>query len=1232
MKRSLKYGERDYSFGRTMMTLRMTMKLMQTELAELLSISPRAVASWEGGASYPKVEHLKHFIELCMLRQAFSAGLEAEEIRALWIAGHQKVLLDECWLRSLLDSRTLVPPYPAIESAAVADPASSPLAGSVAPMISTAFPRIDWGNALDTSHFYGREAEREQLSQWMIHDRCRVVTLLGMGGIGKSALAVMLMRQLAEHFQVVVWRSMRDAPPCEELLADCLQVLSPYALIGMSSPLDTRIRLLIEAMQQRRCLLVLDNLETLLLEGDSAGHYRSGYEGYGKLVQWVAGMTHQSCLLLTSREKPIELGTLEGRDTPVRSLRLTGLEESAGEQILQEKEVSGSQEARSSLIKAYSGNPLALKIVAETIRELFGGEIAVFLHEGKVIFHGVRALLDQHIARLTALEQATLTWLAIAREPLGLDDLSSALLPNVARMELLEALGALRRRSLIESGKQPATFTLQSVVMEAVTEKVVEQAAHSLQHGGLEVVCRYAFTQARAKEYVRQTQERLLVAPIVNRLRLAAQHEAGLEAHLGHVLDELREHPFEEQGYGPANLIALLRHLRGDLRGINLSRLLIRRANLQEVQMQDANLSGAEVRESVFTDASDAFNSVAVSSNGVYWAMGSGNGNVHIWRDGGQILHLVLQAYTAPVFALTFSPDGAILGSGSWNGTIKLWEVASGALLWMSDEHSSHVESLAFHPDGRTFVSCGADGTLRVWDSAHGTSRHLLQGHEGTIFAVAFSPDGRWLASGGADQTIRLWDVKQATCVQTLVGHSDAVMALAFAPDGKHLVSGGSDKLVKLWEVESGHCEQTLQGHRDTVRAVAWSPDGCTVASGSYDATIRLWRADRVWEQDVLQDHRNWVYAVAFTPDGTTLLSSSQDRTLRVWEVASRQCMRIMHGYFIALLAVAWSPDSSRLVSGSSDASLTLWRTSSGLPERVMQGHSGPVSAVAWSRDGKRIASGSHDHTVRIWDAEADACLHLLQGHANSVTSIAWSPDGKLLASGSSDQTVRIWDMTASTYRWIGRRHTNTVSSVAWSPDGKWLASGSDDSTILLWRAEDGTQGQMLHGHQGDVMGFAWSPDGKQLVSGGGGRGKGGELLLWDVDSGKCLRAFPDLPTLVVTVAWSPHGETLVSGSTDGTIRWWEAESGTCLYVRQSHQRTVLAVRISPNGSTLASCGADGVIQLWDLHSGEHVCTLRSDRPYERLNITGIRGLSQAQKTTLRALGAIEEDASESPC
>jgi WD40 repeat protein len=69
----------------------------------------------------------------------------------------------------------------------------------------------------------------------------------------------------------------------------------------------------------------------------------------------------------------------------------------------------------------------------------------------------------------------------------------------------------------------------------------------------------------------------------------------------------------------------------------------------------------------------------------------------------------------------------------------------------------------------------------------------------------------------------------------------------------------------------------------------------------------------------------------------------------------------------------------------------------------------------------------------------------------------------------------------------------------------------------------------------------------------------------------------------------------------------------------------VQALKVSPDGSMLASCGDDGAIRLWDLERGELLQTLRRDRLYERLNITGIRGLTQAQQASLRALGAFED-------
>ena len=101
----------------------------------------------------------------------------------------------------------------------------------------------------------------------------------------------------------------------------------------------------------------------------------------------------------------------------------------------------------------------------------------------------------------------------------------------------------------------------------------------------------------------------------------------------------------------------------------------------------------------------------------------------------------------------------------------------------------------------------------------------------------------------------------------------------------------------------------------------------------------------------------------------------------------------------------------------------------------------------------------------------------------------------------------------------------------------------------------------------------------------------------------------------------------MISGGSDGILRWWDAESGKCVSIKNAHRGTIRSLKVSPDGKFLASCGEDGAIMIWDLGSHEHLQTLRQDRPYERFNITGIRGLNEVQKSSLQALGAIDETA-----
>lgn len=131
-------------------------------------------------------------------------------------------------------------------------------------------------------------------------------------------------------------------------------------------------------------------MEALLRPGSLLGSYRQGYEDYGRLFQQVAQTTHQSCRLLTSREMLSELESFAGTDAPVRVLKLAGLGQAASQDLLADKDLFGAPHDWQQLIDHYSGNPLVLKMVAATVRDLFGGDIAAFVRAGPGTLHTLR--------------------------------------------------------------------------------------------------------------------------------------------------------------------------------------------------------------------------------------------------------------------------------------------------------------------------------------------------------------------------------------------------------------------------------------------------------------------------------------------------------------------------------------------------------------------------------------------------------------------------------------------------------------------------------------------------------------------------------------------------------------------------------------------------------------------------------------------------------------------------
>ena len=395
--------------------------------------------------------------------------------------------------------------------------------------------RIDWGEAPDIEQFYGREPECQQLQHWVLATTTKLINISGLGGSGKTTLALALAEQLQPEVAGIIWRSLSTTSSFEALLTELLD--APIETI------EQGVQQLLKQMQER-WLIILDDLDI------------EASEAYLDKLYPLIQSRHQSCFLMMSRQPlPSQFQTLP----QTQHLALTGLSTAASVALLQACQCQGTSHQLKSLARMYSHNPLALKLVAATIQTVFGGQLDFFLAQGTVILpEPICLLLTQQFKALSSLEKSLLFWLAIWQEPIALSRLQTHLLtPNPAAV--ITALSTLLQRSLITRHflTDEPSFGLQPMVMAFVMDRFVEAILQELLQAQAQPTLQH-FQLLRTHCLLRPGTDDILCDRILTALQTAYQQQISqpLSSHIGPWIN-LAKDQYPNDGYLSVNLTVL---------------------------------------------------------------------------------------------------------------------------------------------------------------------------------------------------------------------------------------------------------------------------------------------------------------------------------------------------------------------------------------------------------------------------------------------------------------------------------------------------------------------------------------------------------------------------------------------------------------------------------------------------------------------------------------------------
>ncbi len=312
---------------------------------------------------------------------------------------------------------------------------------------------LDLKDAPEVSDFYGRKVELSLLQQKILQEKCNLINLLGIRGIGKTALALKLVDNIKENFEFVIYKSLKSLPSLTQLITETIYP-NDQVIQNNSSHQLSQFK---KAIEKHSYLIIIDDVNCIFSKHQVSGKYQQGYEEYGNLFKLLSTTKHRSCLIINSSEEIRELSKPQTDHGHVFTLELLGLGDD-GLNILKKFGLK-NEENYQKLLNIYERNPQYLQIIGYLIQELFAGDTNKFLQlEQPFIDIELRAFLEQSLDILTPSEVELLHFIASQKGSILLSELEN----NYQVYEpIVSSIQSLKRRFLLSTQQINAEVSLE---------------------------------------------------------------------------------------------------------------------------------------------------------------------------------------------------------------------------------------------------------------------------------------------------------------------------------------------------------------------------------------------------------------------------------------------------------------------------------------------------------------------------------------------------------------------------------------------------------------------------------------------------------------------------------------------------------------------------------------------------------------------------------------------------